>query len=87
MHLLFGIERFKTGQVLLEGQELKNLTVDRAIDHGIAMVPESRQLQGIVAIHSIEDNIALAVLGRISDHGVENRKKKKQMKAAAGKQA
>ena len=40
------------------------------------MVPESRQLQGIVAIHSIEDNIALAVLDRISDHGVENRKKK-----------
>ena len=76
MQLLFGIERFKTGQVLLEGEELKNLTVNRAIARGIAMVPESRQLQGIVAIHSIEDNIALAVLDRISDHGVENRKKK-----------
>ena len=76
MQLLFGIERFKTGQVLLEGEELKSLTVDRAIARGIAMVPESRQLQGIVAIHSIEDNIALAVLDRISDHGVENRKKK-----------
>ena len=79
MHLLFGIERFRSGQVLLDGAELKNLTVDRAIARGIAMVPESRQLQGIVAIHSIEDNIALAVLDRISDHGVENRKKKSEL--------
>ena len=59
MRILFGVDRYDGGQILLDGREIKIRCVRDAMDAGIVMVPESRQLQGLVLKHSIQDNIVL----------------------------
>lgn len=48
MYLLFGITPIKQGEIILEGEHISKLTVPQAIERGLAMVPESRLLQGII---------------------------------------
>jgi len=43
-----------------------------AIDARIALVPEARATQGIIAAHSVAANLTLAVLDRIASHTVIN---------------
>lgn len=73
MYHLFGIDHFKQGEIILDGERLTGITVPKAIEKGIAMVPESRHLQGIVESHSIEDNIALTVLKQLTRRGSVDR--------------
>ena len=40
-----------------------------AISLGLAMVPEDRKLQGLLLGFSVEQNISLAVLVRLTKHG------------------
>jgi ribose transport system ATP-binding protein len=44
-----------------------------AIAHGVALVPEARATQGIIPAHSLADNMAMAVIGRISPRGIVDR--------------
>ncbi len=57
---LFGIAPADSGRIIIGGQEVRIESVDDAIRHGIAYVPEDRLLQGLVMDHSIGDNIVLA---------------------------
>ena len=59
MRILFGVDRYDSGQILLDGREIRIRCVKDAMDAGIVMVPESRQLQGLVLKHSIQDNLVL----------------------------
>lgn len=79
MYLLFGITPFKQGEIIVDGESLSKITVPQAIRKGMAMVPESRHLQGIIEMHSIEDNIALTVLDKLTHRGVESRKEKAKL--------
>jgi ribose transport system ATP-binding protein/inositol transport system ATP-binding protein len=60
MNLIYGIDRITDGQVLLNGRKIDIRNPRQAIENGICMIPESRRLQGLVLIHSIEENIATA---------------------------
>ncbi len=59
---LFGIAPADAGRIYLAGKETEIKSVDDAVAHGIAYVPEDRLLQGLVMDHSIGDNIVLATL-------------------------
>ena len=63
LRLLFGADPAEAGVVSVDGQELTRLTPRRAMDAGIALVPESRKEQGLVMVRSVRENIALASLG------------------------
>ena len=43
--------------------------VGRALEHGIALVPEERRSQGVSLGATIQDNIAIANLSRVSNAG------------------
>jgi ribose transport system ATP-binding protein len=63
---LFGIDRPRTGQVLVDGRPV-NLTSPRAaIAAGIALIPEDRREQGLVLDHSVRDNLLLPLLPGLS---------------------
>ena len=77
---LFNLEKIDTGQVLLEGKELKLSSVKDAIKAGIAYVPEDRLTEGLFMPQTISRNMISAViernlnkLGMIDNPGVRER--------------
>jgi ribose transport system ATP-binding protein len=65
-----GIDAMSAGRVLVQGQEVQNSSPERAIQEGIAYLPEDRKTQGLVLDHSIRDNYALPSLSRLSPMGI-----------------
>jgi ribose transport system ATP-binding protein len=64
--VLFGIDRKRSGEILVKGAPVTIDSPGDAIRHGIALVPEDRLRQGLVIEHSIESNACLSILERIS---------------------
>lgn len=54
-----GLDRFQSGQIYVNGQEVKIHSVMDAIKSGIMTVTEDRRRSGYVGIRSVKDNIAL----------------------------
>jgi len=63
--LLFGMDKADAGELRLRGELLKLTTPTQAVRHGLAMCPEERKAEGIVADLSIRENIALALQARL----------------------
>ena len=58
------------GDVQVDGKNLKRPSTVAAVKAGIAIQPEDRKAEGIVAGLSVRENIALAVLPRMSKLGI-----------------
>ncbi len=70
LETIFGLRRVRQGEYLLKGKPVTlNGPVD-AIRKGIALVPEDRHLQGLVLDHSIERNLAMPRLARLTRAGM-----------------
>jgi ABC-type sugar transport system ATPase subunit len=63
---IFGITPATQGQILIDGQPVSIASPEQARDLGIAYVPEDRAQQGLIRTQTIEDNIALANLKRLT---------------------
>lgn len=72
--LIFGADRATSGQVLLDGQVLRLTGPRDAIKAGIAMLPESRKLQGLHLRASLQQNVALPHLSSLSTAGVVSKR-------------
>lgn len=72
--VLFGVSKIDSGQILLDGQEVKISSVKNAMNLGIALLPESRHIQGLALSHTVEQNMALAVLNKFTQAGIVNYK-------------
>jgi ribose transport system ATP-binding protein len=59
-----------TGTVEVDGVAVRRRTPWAAVRNGIAVLPEDRKAEGVVAGLSVRDNIALAVLPRLSRGGI-----------------
>jgi monosaccharide-transporting ATPase len=59
--LIFGLDRPDSGVLELDGTELEDHSPAASIERGIALAPEDRKTEGIVADLSVRDNIILAV--------------------------
>jgi ribose transport system ATP-binding protein len=64
--VLCGIQPRVKGEILIKGARVAIAKPRHAIDAGIALVPEDRARQGFVAFHSVENNIGLPNLDRLS---------------------
>ncbi len=62
---IFGADSLDAGEIYIEGQRIMITSPEVAVEAGLALVPESRQAQGLVLIHSVARNIALPNLGRL----------------------
>ncbi len=58
------------GDIRVDGKDLKRPTTVTAVKAGIAIQPEDRKAEGIVAGLSVRENIALAILPRMAKLGV-----------------
>ena len=66
---VFGLDRPDAGEVLIGGEPVRLGTPKRAVDAGIAYVPEDRKRDGIIPQLSIQANISLATLGAVATAG------------------
>ena len=67
---IFGADRIRSGELLLDGKAHRFRRVSEAIAQGIAMVPESRRNQGLVPVRSVHENLTLPSLAEFSTAGV-----------------
>ncbi|WKN46741.1 sugar ABC transporter ATP-binding protein [Nocardioides sp. Arc9.136] len=67
---IYGALRAQSGDVTVAGSKVKANSVRGALASGVALLSEDRKAEGIVPDLSVRDNIALAVLPRMSRAGV-----------------
>ena len=75
---IFGVDPYESGEVTLEGRPVPPGDPRRAIEMGLAFVPEDRRQHGLVLEAPISRNITLPTSGRLArtgliSTGIENR--------------
>lgn len=63
-NLLFGVDTPDSGSLLVNGQAVKRFSPNESLKRGIALCPEDRKAEGIVADLTIRENIILALQAR-----------------------
>lgn len=76
---MFGINKVKDGQILINGKPCKLNTVKDAIALKLALCPEERKKDAIFPDMSIKDNMTMMILKDISKFGFINLKKQEQI--------
>ncbi|MGN0979942.1 MAG: sugar ABC transporter ATP-binding protein [Candidatus Avoscillospira sp.] len=59
---IYGVEKLSSGKIFLEGQEVHIKSPSEAIRHGIGLLPENRQIEGLILDWGIGRNITLPEL-------------------------
>ena len=73
-HLLGGIEKRSSGTLVLFGAPIGDLTVEAAVNAGIARIPEDRNHEGVIGDMAIWENAVLERLPDYSKNGLVDRK-------------
>jgi rhamnose transport system ATP-binding protein len=76
---IFGIDGVDAGEVTVRGRKLRLGSPTAAMAAGIGLVPEDRRQQGLVVDASVEGNVALASLGRLSWFGLLTRRGERRL--------
>lgn len=63
---IFGINKVKSGRVLLNKKDITNLSINETIDSGLSYIPEDRFLHGIFPISSVRNNVTTQLLRKLS---------------------
>ena len=74
MQAIFGNMPHVTGKIIIDGAEIQNKSPQKAMKNGIGFITEDRKVEGLMLEESIMKNISMANLGRISRHGVLDKK-------------
>lgn len=75
---IFGLDTFQSGKIILDGEEIKKPRPDIMIEKKVALLTEERKLEGFVPLMSIQENISLSIMKKISNPlGVIHREKQK----------
>ena len=67
---VFGIDHYDAGSVTVRGRPLRGSSPTTAMAAGVGFVPEDRRQQGLVMDMSVQQNMALASLGRLRRAGI-----------------
>jgi ribose transport system ATP-binding protein len=72
---VFGLEQLSSGEVRVNGQALVPCTVHRALNAGVAYLPQDRLREGVLPLARVRENLTLADLPSVSYHGLVSRKR------------
>ncbi len=76
---IFGADKIKGHKILIEGKPVKIKKPSDAKKAGIALVTEDRKIQGLVLPFSVENNISMASLEKLTKYGFLNKSKEKEI--------
>jgi rhamnose transport system ATP-binding protein len=79
--VLFGLTPSDTGAIRLRGQPVVIDSPARAVELGIAYVPEDRRRHGVILDMAVAANTTLAILRQVSAHGWMNFRRERQFAA------
>lgn len=74
LDVLFGLRQANKGSLAVSGRHMRFRHPADAMAHGIALVPKDRRTQGLVSAHSLEANVTLPILKRLTRLFVDQRK-------------
>ena len=77
LQAIYGVDNYE-GEIYYKGKLIKNTSPRAAIDRGFSMVPEDRKDKGLILSNSVQNNIQMTILDRISKMGLLSGKKGKQ---------
>lgn len=81
MNAIFGVEKFQSGELYFEGEQVKINSVEKAKKLGMGYVTENRKDEGLFLDFSITDNILFNNFNKVSDYQfVINEKTQKLVK-------
>jgi len=66
---IFGVDRIDAGEILLDGKPRVIDSPRAAMELGLALLPESRHVEGLVLSHSVASNMTLPILSRLQSMG------------------
>ena len=75
---IFGAEKLTSGKIYLEGKEVKIKNPTTAMKLGIGLLPENRQIEGLILDWGIGRNITLTELGKYTQALFLNEKKENE---------
>jgi ribose transport system ATP-binding protein len=64
--ILFGMDSFESGEIMIQGAAVTSASPRRSIHHRMAFVTENRREEGLLMNRAISENIALASLSRMA---------------------
>jgi rhamnose transport system ATP-binding protein len=85
LRAIFGLDTVDSGLVTVVGTKLVHHDPARAMEAGVALVPEDRQQHGVLMPQSIWENGSLAIMPRLAKFGLVDDKTARQ-KSAEGTQ-
>lgn len=77
--ILGGADKHEEGRIEMRGKKLSFRQPADAVKAGIVLVPEERRKQGIFIHQSVDLNLTLPILDRVSRFGFVSRKKEKRL--------
>lgn len=77
--LIFGYRKIESGEIILNGKNIKPDSPGEAIKEGIALVPEDRKQQGVILEMSIKENTTMPGVKRISKASAINFLKEREI--------
>lgn len=77
--VIAGIEPAVSGEIRIKGKKVTIASPSNAIAHGVGLVPEARATQGIIPAHGVADNMAMAVIGRLTRRGLVDASRLQQL--------
>lgn len=64
-HLVFGVDQNDQGEAYIRGERVAITSPRKAIQHGFALCPEDRKVEGIIGDLSVRENIILALQAKM----------------------
>lgn len=76
--VLFGVEKSTSGELIIKGKSVKFYSSKDAINMGIGLIPEDRKREGAFLNYSIDWNIGIMALKRLTNGLAINEKKARE---------
>ena len=74
---IFGADKVKNHEILIEGKPVRIRKPSDAIEYGIGFVPEDRKIEGLVLPFAVDTNITMACLDSLTKYGFLNESSEK----------
>jgi len=76
---IFGVDRYESGSVKVNGQPLPAGSPVEAMARKIALVPEDRRQQGLFMIAGVNRNFSMESFAKLTDRGLINFKREREL--------
>ncbi len=76
---IFGVDRYESGSVKINGEPLPAGSPVEAMERKIALVPEDRRQQGLFMIAGVNRNISMESFAQLTDRGLINFKREREL--------